>query len=502
MEFIKIEGLKYRYPETTDLALDDISFTVKKGEFLGIIGENGAGKSTLCQAILGLVPQFYKGAYGGSVVVDGLNASEIPVYEMCQKVGLVFQNPFNQLSGAKDNVFEEVAFGLQNLGVEPEEIKRKVESVLHKLEIYEYKDKNPFELSGGQMQRVAIASILAMEPPVIILDEPTSQLDPAGSEEVFHIVELLKQTGITIIMVEHKIHKLTRYCDKIMVLQQGKLVAIDTPKQIFARDDLEELGIQPLTAQGKVVYSDLEKAKIKNYYKVENISFSYDENTQVLKNCSFEIDGRTTAIVGQNGAGKTTAVRLLKGLLKPQKGTIHYKNENIATKTVAMLAGEVGYVFQNPDDQLFKYTVLEEVMFGALNLGMKEEAAKEKAMIALAKVKLQDKMMENPYDLELAERKMVAVASVLAMDPEVIILDEPTIAQDYKGKCLLKEIIRDLRENGKAVIAILHDMEFVSEVFERVIVMAHGEILMDATPELVFQEIEILHEARLEAPVC
>ena len=211
MPIISIEHLKYKYPGTDRLVLDDISLSIEKGEFIGIIGKNGAGKSTLSQAIIGLVPQFYNGAYGGSVLVDGLRAESVPVGEMCEHVGLVFQNPCNQRSGARDTVYGEVAFGLQNLGVEREEMKNRIERVLKQLDIWQYRDRNPFDLSGGQMQRVAIAGILVMQPDVMILDEPTSQLDPQGTEEVFRVVDALTKTGITIIMIEQKLEKMADY---------------------------------------------------------------------------------------------------------------------------------------------------------------------------------------------------------------------------------------------------------------------------------------------------
>ena len=245
MAFLEVEHLKYRYPHTKRLALDDISFTAEKGEFIGIIGENGAGKSTLSQAFCGLVPQFYKGAYGGKVTIDGISAAATPTAELCKKVGLIFQNPFNQLSGAKDTVWDEVAFGLENFGVPAEQIQERLDKVLHQLDIWQFREKNPFDLSGGQMQRVAIASVLAMEPEILLLDEPTSQLDPQGSEEVFHTVELLAQTGITIFMIEQKMEKLASYCEKILLLHEGKQIAFDTPEKIFSRHDLAELGICP-----------------------------------------------------------------------------------------------------------------------------------------------------------------------------------------------------------------------------------------------------------------
>ena len=245
MPVIAVENLKYRYPNTESLALDGLSFTVEKGEFIGIVGENGAGKSTLSQALIGLVPQFYKGAYGGRVLIEDLPAETTPISELCCKVGLVFQNPFNQLSGAKDNVYEEVAFGMQNLGVPREEMHRRAEEALKLLDIWQYRDRNPFDLSGGQMQRVAIASVLVMNPDILVLDEPTSQLDPQGSEEVFRTVDKLARSGITILMIEQKIEKIAAYCDRILLLHKGRQIAFDTPQKIFSRTDLEGLGVQP-----------------------------------------------------------------------------------------------------------------------------------------------------------------------------------------------------------------------------------------------------------------
>ena len=220
----------------------------------------------------------------------------------------------------------------------------------------------------------------------------------------------------------------------------------------------------------------------------------------MLRDVTLSLDSRSTAIVGQNGAGKTTLVKLLKGLLKPVGGSIWYGGEDMAGKTVAMLAGEVGYVFQNPDDQIFKYHVLDEVMFGPLNIGMKKEEAERHAREALKEVGLENLAAENPYDLELSERKLVAIASVLAMDTRVLILDEPTIAQDWKGRQIIGGIIQRLEKQGRTVVAILHDMDFVSEYFRRVIVMARGQVLADGTREAVFSRKEVLEKARIEEP--
>ena len=601
MSLIEVKDLKYRYPGTTELALDGVSFTVEKGEFIGIAGENGAGKSSLSQALLGLIPQFYKGAYGGSVTVCGMDARSTPVSELCRHVGLVFQNPFNQLSGAKDTVYDEVGYGLQNLGFSPEEIRARVESVLRCFGIWEYRDRNPFDLSGGQLQRVAICSVLAMKPDVLILDEPTSQLDPEGSEEVFHTVDELTKMGITIIMIEQKIEKLAGYCDRVLLMHQGHVVDYDTPRKIFSREDLYDLGVNPpaytrFARANALVFEDgtlpvthaetLERVKASGAdratliaslrtmtagvqmesatpqagnstaqpagaapsaeaenstgmtdagkqparagmdagaaeaststdsnhasedageagaatFQVKDLRFSYVKGREVLHGLNLALDHRPTAIIGQNGAGKTTLVRVLKGLLKPDSGEIRYQGENLETKTVAELASRVGYVFQNPDDQIFKYKVLEEVMFGPLNIGMSPQEAEASAHEALRMVGLDEKAGENPYDLELSDRKMVAIASVLAMNTDVIILDEPTIAQSWNGREKIREIMQAKAAEGKLVIAILHDMDFVANSFARVIAMAHGEILADGAPAEVFRNHPVLEKAALAAP--
>ena len=541
MSLIEVKDLKYRYPGTTELALDGVSFTVEKGEFIGIAGENGAGKSSLSQALLGLIPQFYKGAYGGSVTVCGMDARSTPVSELCRHVGLVFQNPFNQLSGAKDTVYDEVGYGLQNLGFPPEEIRTRVESVLRCFGIWEYRDRNPFDLSGGQLQRVAICSVLAMNPDVLILDEPTSQLDPEGSEEVFHTVDELTKMGITIIMIEQKIEKLAGYCDRVLLMHQGHVVDYDTPRKIFSREDLYDLGVNPpsytrfaranalafedgtlpvthaetlelvkasgadraaliASLRGMTAGVRMENAGAAATFQVQDLRFSYVKGREVLHGLNLALDHRPTAIIGQNGAGKTTLVRVLKGLLKPDSGEIRYQGENLETKTVAELASRVGYVFQNPDDQIFKYKVLEEVMFGPLNIGMSPQEAEASAHEALRMVGLDEKAGENPYDLELSDRKMVAIASVLAMNTDVIILDEPTIAQSWNGREKIREIIQAQAAQGKLVIAILHDMDFVANSFARVIAMAHGEILADGTPVEVFRNHPVLEKAALAAP--
>ena len=234
MAYIKVENLKYRYPNTTKLALDGLDFEIEKGSFVGIIGENGAGKSTLCQAFNGLVPGFFKGAYGGKVLIEDTEVAKTTVSKLCQKVGLVFQNPFNQLSGAKETVFEEIAFGLQNFGVPKEEMIGRVDEVMELLDIAAYRDRNPFDLSGGQMQRVALAGILAMKPEVIVLDEPTSYLDIKYKLEFLSILQRLKrQKNLTVIMSLHELDMAKRVSDHILCIDGRYVDRYGTPEDVF-----------------------------------------------------------------------------------------------------------------------------------------------------------------------------------------------------------------------------------------------------------------------------
>ncbi|GGA47343.1 ABC transporter ATP-binding protein [Kroppenstedtia guangzhouensis] len=244
MKKLVVEGLKYRYPGAQELALKDISFEVETGEFIGIIGRNLSGKSTLCQALVGLVPHFYHGAYGGKVIVDGLEVKNHTISEISRKVGIVFQNPFTQVTGSKLSVLEEVAFGLENMGVPRREMLERIDDALQLMGLEESKDRNPFDLSGGQMQRMAIAGIIAMKPQMIVLDEPTSQLDPQGSEEVFQAVQSLSREGMTVILTEHKPEKIARFADKVLLLDDGRVVDFDTPAQVFSREDLAEYGVE------------------------------------------------------------------------------------------------------------------------------------------------------------------------------------------------------------------------------------------------------------------
>ena len=234
--------------------------------------------------------------------------------------------------------------------------------------------------------------------------------------------------------------------------------------------------------------------------EIQDLHFSYTEGEEILKGINLVLEGDSTAIIGQNGAGKTTFVKLLKGLLRPTSGKILYNGKDLSTLTVAQIAKDIGMVFQNPNDQIFKNTVIDEVMFGPMQIGMTKEQARKRSEEALELVGLLNLKKVNPYDLGLSERKLVSIAAILAMNPDVIIFDEPTIAQDYAGKTCIGNIVKKLRNEGKLVLTIIHDMDFVAEYFDRAVVFAKGNVLLDGTPEVVFAEADVLEKAYLEQP--
>ncbi|MFD1204740.1 ABC transporter ATP-binding protein [Sporosarcina contaminans] len=533
MSLLRVENLTYKYPGVEKAALDGISFTVNKGEFIGIAGQNTAGKTTLCYAISGLVPHFFKGCYGGNVYVDGMDVLSHDISDITAKVGLVFENPFSQMTGAKFTVYDEIAFGLENSGVSRKEMHERIQESMKLLDIESLKEQNPFALSGGQLQRVAIASVIAMRPDILLLDEPTSQLDPHGAEEVFKVVESLTAQGMTILMAEQKMEKLAAYSDRILLLHEGKLIQDGSPAQVFSRDDITAYGVEPpvyskvarkmdlrntVNRLYPISATDIKTVGLQNVQIIEQktanpssaehtpkilingLKFGYDKKNQIFTELNMSLSGKPIAIIGQNGAGKTTFVKLLKALLRPDAGTIHIDGVDTSTTSAAKLASSIGLIFQNPNDQIFKNKVIDEVMFGPLNIGMPKEKAFEKAKEMLELVGLFNKAELNPYDLSLADRKMIALASVLAMDTKIVLFDEPTMGQDYAGKMKIKEIIHSLYQQGKLVICILHDMDFVANAFEQTIIMSDGEILYEGPTRKAFAQKEVLQKAKVEQP--
>ncbi|KYH40901.1 MAG: ABC transporter [Candidatus Bathyarchaeota archaeon B26-1] len=545
MEIIKTENLTYTYPIGEKPAFSNVSITINKGEFVLLTGPSGCGKTTLCRCFNGLIPHFYNGTLEGKITVAGMDVTEHPIHEFAQHVGLVFQNPENQLFAL--SVEKDVAFALENLGLPREEIRRRVDWALEVTGITDLKDRAPYELSGGQQQRVAIASVLAMKPDVIVLDEPTSFLDPLSAKKIFDVIGGLNRgLGITIILVEHRLDLAARYADRIIVMDEGKIILDGKPREVFSSEEARlvgvgipratrlyqvlkgmglDLGGVPITSEeaSKMVREVLTrrapsknplgrreagtqvlpagKAGSKTVIEVEDVYYTYPNGVEALRGVSLRVrEGEFVAIMGQNGAGKTTLVKHFNGLLKPTRGRVLIDGVETRGVSVARLARKVGFVFQNPDHQLFCETVEKEVAFALKNFGFDEETTRKRVDWALNILDLTEYRDVSPFMLSGGERKRVALASVLAWDPEVLILDEPTIGQDYRQKERLMNFIMQLNAQGKTVIIVTHDVEFVAECKPRVILMAEGKILADGDPHKVLTDLNLLERASLTPP--
>ncbi|WP_085992122.1 energy-coupling factor ABC transporter ATP-binding protein [Oceanobacillus senegalensis] len=277
MSEVKIRNLSYKYPTGNDEVLRDINLDIEKGKLYALVGVNGGGKTTLCNVIRGFIPHFYKGDLHGDVLIDGIDIRNWDTSEISQKVGFVFQNPFTQISGVKETVFDEIAFGLENLGIEVSVIEKRVQDIIKLLGIEYLQDKNPNQLSGGQKQRVALASIIVMEPDILVIDEPTSQLDPQGTEEIFKAIDIMKQKGKTIILVEHKIELIAEYADYIVVLQDGQIKKQGKAEELLANEDTQNYGVE-LTQ-----YTQLNLQMRKHNMKTDKIPVTEDESIKVMK---------------------------------------------------------------------------------------------------------------------------------------------------------------------------------------------------------------------------
>ncbi len=522
---ISIENLTYYYPGFEDAVLDNINLTVEEGEFILLLGPSGCGKSTLVQCLNGIIPKVASGDLSGEIFINGKNVRDHKVYQLSTDVGLVFQNPDTQLFGL--TVEEDVAFGPENLGIEREGIRARVKHSLETVGLEDFKDRFTFTLSGGEKQRTAIAGNLAMEPKILVLDEPTSDLDPAGTKEVFETLKRLnRDRRITIILIEHKIDEVMGLADRSVVMDKGRIILDGNTYDIFSRnlDVLEEIGIHlpqlmrissllgvrpsykeivsglgSLNGSFKDLPAASNPARGVPQVVFENVEFGYHDGNLALKGVNLEIRrGEFVALIGPNGSGKTTLLSCLIGLNRPTAGRILINGQDIRKRGVAEQAQVVGYLFQNPDYQLFTDTVYEEVAFGLKNRQTRPDDIDKRVDQALEMMELSEYHDRHPHSLSRGQRQRLAVASILSMEPDIIVLDEPTTGQDrgHLNKFLAR--MKMLNKAGKTIILISHDMGVVAEYASRTIVMKDGGILMDAGTREVFSRPDILGEASIE----
>ena len=515
---ISVDDVSFSYgSDSAPRALDHVSLNIAAGDFLGIIGPSGAGKSTLTSVLSGAIPHHFGGAFYGAASVAGRDTCTITLTDVARSVGSVLQDIDAQMVASV--VEDELLFGLENFGVDHGEIPTRIERTLELVGIADLRDREIATLSGGQKQKVAIAAILALEPDVLVLDEPTAALDPASSTMVFDILrDVNERLGVTVVIVEQKVALLSEYCRRIAVMDKGRIVLEGTPAEVFshaaelraigvdsprvtrisnslAREKIIEPGAPCLNvaqaqeliagvvadagaAGGDANASDSApsapapsrpphrpsrpKAEgAKPVVQLRNVSFAYPSGEAAVRDVDITVyPGELVGVVGQNGAGKTTVTKLITGLLKPSTGTVTVAGLDTSAVRTSQIARHAATLFQDPDRQICRDTVLDEVAFGLELAGIDAAEAHRRALPVIERFGLP--AHEAPFSLSRGQRQMVALASVVVLEPDVIILDEPTSGLDYRECMTVMETVRDMAEAGSAVIMVCHDMEVVS----------------------------------------
>lgn len=545
---IEMECVSFSYGTAVDgaYALRDINLSIEEGTFVGLIGPSGAGKSTLASAITGAIPHHYRGRLFGSTLVAGLDTCEASLTDIAKVVGSVLQDIDAQMVASV--VEDELLFGLENFGIDHREIEGRIASALDAVGIADLRHREIATLSGGQKQKVAIAAILAMAPRVIVMDEPTSALDPASARDVFEVLRRAKElTGMTVILIEQTVALLAEYCDRVVVIDQGRIaldgtptdvfshgetlraIGVDTPRTVRISNSLAEAGLAPsdspaLTLDGAeslvagILAPGLSESSpivpcalgdgpdVRNaaderpiIVDVAGAAYSYGTGQAGIEGINLTVRaGEILAVVGQNGAGKTTFTKLLNGLIKPSAGVVRIAGLDTRTTPVSALASHAATLFQNPDRQLCRNTVVEEISFGLELQGVAADTARERARHVAATFGLPENA--SPFNLSRGQRQMVALASVVALEPELIILDEPTSGLDYRECMTVMETVRQRAIDGAAVVMVCHDMEVVSDFADTLAVMTEGRLIEVGPSREVFANDALLAHARIAAP--
>ena len=540
MSFINIKGLSHKFnikdkdgnKVGENWAVKDVDFLADKGEMIAILGRNGSGKSTFARHLNGLLVP-----HEGTVIIGGQDLSKVSVLSSIRRqVGMVFQNPDNQIVG--NTLAEDVGFGLENLGISSADIWDKIDEMLELTGLAAYKYSNTSRISGGQKQRLAIASAMAMTPECIVLDEATSMLDPQGARDMLELVQKLhREKNITVIMVTHKISE-ALMADRVYILDNSKIVAEGTPEDVFTDvERLKKYGLEiPVRMKLEAgipvdICSEYKKKHLqisqdagvsvdhigdsgnslsnlrRCIVELQNVSYSYmngNEEYKALSDIDLKIyEGQVVSVIGQTGSGKSTLLQMINKLIAPQSGHVYlYETDVQRVRNIKDIRRRIGYVFQFPESQLFENTVLKDVMYGPINFGMSKEEAERAAENALDLVGVPKEYADySPFELSGGLKKRVAIAGILAYEPEILILDEPACGLDGESREQLWNLIRTLnREKNVTIILVSHDMEDVYEMSERVLLMDHGRIVYDGGTVGFFDDKELLDRYGIETP--
>lgn len=531
---IDIDGFSFSYAGSGDWQLQRITAQVRRGEKIAVMGATGAGKSTLAMALNGLIPHHHEGQLDGHVRVAGHIVAEAPALDTVRLVGLVMQDAEAQITG--QTVLADAAVGPANFALPREEVLDRARSALSAVGMLELEERDTTQLSGGQRQRLAIAGIIAMHSDVLVLDEPTSELDPEGTEEVFAVIDGYSSTrDTTLVLIEHEPELIAAWADRLLVLQGGRLVFDGPPDDFLSSvDEVAAAALRPpqvaeaaqrLAATGYTgkIPTTLERAiavlprwsattalpRAERHrpapgtavIEATGLGHVYAGEVPALSDVSVRIGaGEFVAILGRNGAGKTTFARHLNGLLRATSGSLRVAGEEVGDRAVSELAQHVGYVFQNPDHQIFAATVRDEVAYGLRNLSWEPERIENRVAEVLDQVGMLDLVDRHPFTLGKGERQRLAVASVLALEPEVLVIDEPTTGQDWQGTQAMMRLVTDLNAAGRTIVMITHDMTLVAQYAHRALVFADGHLIADDDPATLFSRSDVLSRGRLVAP--
>ena len=532
---ISFKNFSFKYNNVVDKTLKNIDININKGEKVLIVGPSGSGKSTLSHCINGLIPFSYSGEIEGELIIDNIKPYEKSLSDVSKKVGTIMQDQDSQFIGL--SVGEDVAFNFENDAIPVKEMKVKVVNALELVNMVDFINHSPYELSGGQKQRVSLAGVLGNDAEILLFDEPLANLDPASGKEVMELVNSIhEKTNKTIIIVEHRIEDvLEQAFDKVIVIDRGEVKAIGTPDDILKSDILSKSGLREPLYVSAMKYANCNldkinnlrdfnnldedsKEKIKNWFnnesknlsmknnnkeekilEVRNLTFSHDKNKNTLENVSFHLNkGEILAVLGNNGAGKSTLCRVITGILKSKEGNIFLKDECIDSWSISKRCSSIGYVMQNPNQMISQHMIKDEIALGLKCRGYSKEEIDTKVEEVLKICGLYPYRNWPVTALSYGQKKRVTIASILAINPDVIILDEPTAGQDHKHYTEFMEFIKTLANKGISIILITHDMQLTLEYCDRAMVLSAGKKIADNKPSCILTDENIIKQANLK----
>ena len=500
-----IENLSFRYRSRSDFAIRNINLTVDQPQVVLIAGASGCGKTTLARCINGLIPRSYKGELSGKIYLQGQDIAGLPLARISQLVGTVLQDPERQILGSM--VMNEVAFGLENLGLSRDEIRRRVDEALERLKIAHLRDRQTHYLSGGEKQRVALAGVLAMKPSILLLDEPLASLDPASAQDALEVIRSLADEGMTVLMVEHRVEDVLRIQpERVLFMKDGEIQYDGDPQHLVERVDYREVKL-PAPMIMELAVKDPPPPPLNilpgvnsgggPLVEFKDVAFGYESGPEVLHGINLQIRrGDVIAVLGPNGAGKTTLVKHAIGLLKPKRGKVLINGKDTHQLSVAEIASTLGYVFQSPSHMLFAPTVYDELAFGPTNLKHPEEQIRKEVSQAIEIVNLQGYEKTPPLSMSFGQQKRVSIAAILAMRSRILVMDEPTAGQDYKNYMNFMNSILEM-PGFEAILFITHDLDMAVIYANRVLLVNDGQVVADGAPAEVLSDLERLRQCRL-----